>query len=86
MANNDGGSAFSAPAQMPTTQFDGFTTTQTYFIPAKSGMSLRDWLAGMALQGLVSNRSTTHYTKQEFAIESYKISDAMIEERSKDGN
>jgi hypothetical protein len=69
---DDGGTAF------PSSQYgfvapDGHTT----------GMSLRDWFAGMALQGpLLSDKIWTSY---EFAAhEAYAMADAMIEARKKD--
>ena len=47
------------------------------------GMSLRDWFAGMAMQGpLLSDKIWTSY---EFAArEAYAMADAMIEARKKD--
>jgi len=52
----------------------------TVFSP---GMSLRDWFAGMAMQGpLLSDKIWTSY---EFAArEAYAMADAMIEARKKD--
>ncbi len=58
-----------------------------FFKYGSSGMSLRDWFAGMALQGIVSN-----YVKRldagdsdadRWAEECYCIADAMIAERDK---
>lgn len=41
------------------------------------GMSLRDWFAGMALQGL----KVTPYSPSLMAIVAYQLADAMIEAR-----
>lgn len=46
MATNDGGPAFPQHVLNP--------TKQTYGVASNTGMSLRDWLAGMALYGLLS--------------------------------
>ena len=47
-----------------------------------TGMTLRDWFAGMAMQGLVSSpRSIPRATIAEHA---YLMADAMIAEREKE--
>lgn len=69
MSKNTGGPAF------PTTNPLG-----VYGDP-NVGMSLRDWFAGMAMQGLVSSpRSIPRATMAEHA---YLMADAMIAEREK---
>jgi hypothetical protein len=49
------------------------------------GMSLRDWFAGMAMQGAVAyvNEHEDHYDQSlaNTAITSYKIADAMLAAR-----
>lgn len=47
------------------------------FIP---GLELRDWFAGMALQGLLANNK--HLNPVEIAIESYEIAQRMLEVRN----
>jgi len=69
----DGGTAF------PSSQYgfvapDGHTT----------GMSYRQWLAGMAMQGLVSNPDVPLSDLPLVARHSLDIADAMIEARKKD--
>ena len=44
------------------------------------GKSLRDWFAGQALAGLLSNQ-TKSYTGKEFAEEAYFYADWMITAR-----
>lgn len=47
-----------------------------------NGMSLRDWFAGMALQGLVSESNLHNdeaYT--DVALDAYKLADAMLRQR-----
>ena len=45
------------------------------------GMSLRDWFAGMALQGELSNPSFDAITPQEYASDAYNMADAMLAAR-----
>ena len=69
---NDGGPAF------PTTDYDhcpdGVPRPTNYW-----GMSLRDWLAGMALGRYYSGHQAPVYIAEEV----YKIADAMLAERAK---
>ena len=46
------------------------------------GMTLRDWYAGMAVQGLLSDASVQG-TPEEFAQRSFSVADAMLKERLK---
>lgn len=50
------------------------------FPTTHDGMSLRDWFAGMALQGLIASGANG---SARDAIESYTIADRMILERAK---
>jgi len=43
------------------------------------GMDLRDWFAGMALQGFLF--ADNHITYGAAVMESYKVADAMIKQR-----
>lgn len=51
------------------------------------GMSLRDWFAGMALQGIMSKQYMEKipdgYPPAHRASEAYRYADAMLEERTK---
>ena len=53
-----------------------------------SGITRRDWLAGLAMQGMLSNTSEdTQDAKAEFlaiATLSYRMADTMIAESEKD--
>lgn len=73
---NDGGPAFARP---------GFTSEQT---ESQEGMSLRDWFAGMALQGLLASNgrmSDESANPQKIvALAAYKCADAMLAERAKE--
>ena len=80
---NDGGPAYPQPIDD-----SGTLTAKT------EGMALRDWFAGMALSGLLSNTlitaSINSLTKNDvnkalegFADWAYQQSDAMLKEREK---
>lgn len=51
------------------------------FPPGYSGMSLRDWLAGQALQGICAHVDTWGLRVNELSIKSYYIADAMLATR-----
>jgi hypothetical protein len=46
------------------------------------GMTLRDYFAGQAMQGLLASYCPT-ITNSEMAQSAYRIADAMLEERAK---
>jgi hypothetical protein len=49
-----------------------------------AGMALRDWFAGMALQGLLSSMTSTGIIQpKEAAPTAYQYADVMISEREK---
>ena len=67
----DGGPAF--PAQ----HFD--------LADGEHGMTLLDWLAGMAMQGfLASGNCTPDYVGKHLVSDSYALARAMLKERSKE--
>ena len=72
----DGGPAFPVP-DVPYQKWGG---GETFHQPAKPGMSLRDWFAGMALQGVVANpaRSVEANVTRD-AKAAYLLADAMLE-------
>lgn len=45
----------------------------------------RDWLAGMAMQGILSNWQDAELDVQAIAEVAYEVADAMLEER-RNGN
>ena len=68
---NDGGPAFPIQGGL------GLNSTK--------GMSLRDWFAGMALQGLLAN--PVHATHRDHIIPwAFEEADAMIAERNKNAH
>ena len=55
----------------------------------RPGMELRDWFAGMALVGLVSNfwsEDEEHLDLDNYAEAAFNLADAMIEQRNKEQN
>lgn len=63
------------------------STENNYAFPSgyyNKGMELRDWFAGMALQGLLANALAWEQKTTGQTIElSYKMADLMLEERKK---
>lgn len=49
-----------------------------------SGMTLRDYFAAKAMQGLLADRSWQGMTTDQVAEFSYFMADAMLKERSKE--
>ena len=47
----------------------------------EEGMSLRDWFAGQALNGMLANGANTKY--KDVAVFAYHYADEMIEERTR---
>ena len=67
---NDGGPAFPRP----------------YMVSGTPGMSLRDWFAGQAMVGLMSDPGLRPSNTDEFehmATRLYQVADAMLKEREK---
>lgn len=78
---DNGGPAF--PGSKSKSWHDGIQNREavTYY----NGMSLRDWYAGMALQGLLSGQYKDNgaYNLVGIPQEAFLIADAMIEARGK---
>lgn len=76
----DGGPAFPAVA----TYEDGLKS----YCNEIHGMSLRDWFAGMALQGHLSNPKTTEhpsFDRDGLANECFQMADALLKSRDQEG-
>lgn len=70
---SDGGPAF--PVPMVPWQ-DGFVNVEC------TGMTLRDWFAGQALEGQAHRFDHPHNHRELLAKDCYEIADAMIRARS----
>lgn len=80
MANNDGGPAF----PVSRTHFDikdGYPDVRIETID--TGVSVRDWFAGMALQGLLLHHDGRLATKlsETLSATAYAIADTMLKAR-----
>lgn len=52
----------------------------------ESGMTLRDWIAGQMLAGIVSNHTMTenpNYDREGAAAEAYRLADALLSARNR---
>lgn len=84
---NTGGPAFPRPLSQHDTKLPGQP------VPGQDGMTLRDWFAGQALDGVMATMpgectqrpGTNGYRERnlELATWAYDIADAMIEARTK---
>lgn len=74
----DGGPAFPVLHSI-----DGNWTKEP--LPEYRGMTLRDYFAAKAMQGLLASRTdrATHWSKIDDADYCYKLADAMLAERNK---
>lgn len=72
---NDGGPAFPFVPPEPVPIPD--TKLTTVFFP---GMSLRDWFAGMAMQGFLADSNCTAVPERLSAV-SYAMAEAMLKAR-----
>ncbi len=52
-------------------------------VTAQQEMTLRDYFAAAALQGMMADKETRDRRWHEFAEKSYSVADAMLVERAK---
>lgn len=71
---NDSGPAFPCEEQI---RCNGEVVDTRKF----TGMTLRDWFAGMALQGNATRLNRPHHYRDVLASDCYEIADAMIAAR-----
>lgn len=48
-----------------------------------TGMTLRDYFAGLAMQGMLANKNNTARSSYDIAIWSYDQADRMLQERER---
>jgi hypothetical protein len=84
--HNDGGPAFPGTLYIsgrgncqPVTFPDGTVEWQEM----SSGMTLRDYFAGQALAGLLTQPAEDAFEANHFATAAYQMADAMLKERSR---
>ncbi len=84
---NDGGPAIAFDVPTDKTGGPAFPSVTPPFedVPGVrySGMSLRDWFAGMTLQGIVASDADMNINNDKAAEWSYAQADAMIAQREK---
>ena len=61
-----------------------FDDTATRSRQVYTGMSIRDWFAGMAMQGLLACPVQPQSGPDMYARDAYTLADAMLKERSKE--
>ena len=79
MAKDDGGPAF--PGGSNGSEFDG--RRNEYVVQTYTGMSLRQWYAGMAMQGLLAN---TDFIYHSIAKISFAVADSMLKFEEEENN
>ena len=84
-AINDGGPAFATPG-MPAYSSEGIPLNpwagHGWAVDPQPGMTLRDWFAGMALQGMLSS-DYCQGGPEDFAPFAYRHADAMLAARDR---
>jgi len=65
-----------------TTPNDGGSAYPVALEDFENGMTILDWFAGMAMQGIISNpRTSEDAAWEDISIISWQMADAMIKER-----
>lgn len=75
----DGGSAFPKLTRLDNTQLQ--LGRDNFIARTVGGMSLRDWFAGMALQGLLANQWTRPDNAHSVVESAWRAADAMLTAR-----
>ena len=83
--NDNGGQAF--PGVVVKKETSKINGSEIGFLTSGKGMSLRDYFAAKAMQGILSNPSVipqpTGWERQSISESSYLVADAMLLERKK---
>jgi hypothetical protein len=58
-----------------------FPTENSYLVSTLHGMTLRDYFAGRAMQGMLCENSGIRYPTDELVNFAYAVADAMMKER-----
>jgi hypothetical protein len=58
-----------------------FPTENAYMVSTQHGMTLRDYFAAKAMQGMLSENSGIRYPTDELVDFAYKVADAMMKAR-----
>lgn len=57
--------------------------TKRYEKPCNTGMTLRDWFAGMAMQGYMASDTSNAFSMEDIVSVAFEMADYMLKERSK---
>jgi hypothetical protein len=76
---NDGGSAFPQPNHIVDHETHGRLEARAWM--QDSGMTLRDWFAGMAMQGLISGDLDQRMNPERVGEFAWEQADQMIKQR-----
>ena len=79
----DGGSAFPSGVEEVKHPENGGAITSIKMQPANKGMTLRDYFAAKAMQGLLISSSEYGIEEQDCAKYAYQYADAMLAERER---
>ena len=74
----DGGRAFAQVEMLPDPEFPGHREPQL-----SGGISIRDWFAGRALQGMLANPAMVFWTDERLVEKAGILADAMLAERER---
>lgn len=75
----DGGAAFPVPPE----RLNNFNGDPHWSFP-NPGMSLRDYFAAAAIQGMLASSSPGQFSEADYAGAAYAQADAMLAERNKE--
>ena len=64
-------------------EIPAFPVDTAHQYPHQEGMTLRDWFAGQALQGILANPESAIMPPEEYAHEAYYQAAAMLAERDR---
>ena len=78
---NDGGPAFPRPASEY--EPNGMRTDGKIAAVPFTGMTLRDYFAGKAMEGIIKSAMAFNAPKSSIAFDSYEIADAMLAARER---
>ena len=65
----------------PRTPYQHISENKMEWVGMQDGMSLRDWFAGRALAGMLSNSNPGDRQLEDFVDESYMFANAMLKRR-----
>lgn len=73
------------PGVVTEMQYDKYTEQNFPCVYSAGGMTLRDWFAGQALAGILTRNCAAATINETAAEWAYKIADAMLAARAKEG-